>query len=89
MENSLETAVIKLLSSLSIINSWLKNQIFHSNSLKCKLIMFMLKNYVPPFIYLNNAKFDYVTKLKSQGLILDGLHLNWLHHINHLRDVCS
>ena len=64
LENSLEAAVNKLQSSISVINSWLNNQAFHLNSLKCRVMMFTRKKIsVPPSIYLENTNINFVFAL--------------------------
>ena len=88
--DSLEEAINKLQNSLNSCSKWLKNQALVLNPSKTQLMMFTRKRIsVPPNVFLNNQKINYVTKHKFLGLILDGPHLSWSHHIAYLKVICS
>ena len=88
LAGDINLAASRLQRSITKINNWLCEQGFLLSVEKSVYMMFTRKRVtIPPPLSINRQNVKYVTKHKFLGLIFDGPHLNWTHHINYLK-VC-
>ena len=87
---TLEEAERKLQEAVIPLEQWLVNSALTAEISKCKIMCWTLKRLSrEPNVNLNGNRVEVTKTHKSLGLLLDGPHLTWAPHIEHLRVTCT
>lgn len=76
---------LKMQNEIALISAWMQANLLAINEKKTKLMLFTPKNFadpsfIPPDIFMNNTKIDFVNEFQFLGTWLDK-HLTWKSHV--------